>query len=158
MEELLAYRADLLTALEGVVDELSKSVAIIPSDTWHQPVRTGSHTPHYILFHLRDLEAQVFALQLTRILSEERPTLPVFNDEAWMDSHYHAEEPASAILAELIKLRHQEIGWLQNLSPEGWSRPSRHPWWGEHTLQWWVELQVEYSSQHLKEISIVPYS
>jgi len=155
MEELHTYRSDLITALEDVVNELSKLAAILPAGMWHQPIRPGSHTPHYILFHLRDLETQWFALELTRILSEETPTLPIFDDEAWMDSHYHPEEPASAILAELIKLRHRELYWLRNLPSESWSRLARHPWWGEHTLQWWVELQLEYSSQHLKEISTV---
>jgi len=153
MEELFAYRADLLTALGGVVDELSNVVANLPPSTWLQPIHPGSRTPHYILFHLRELEAQVFARQLPRILSEARPELPVFNDAAWMEGHYRAEEPASSLLEELAKLRQQELAWLRSLPPAGWSSPARHPWWGEHTLQWWVELQVEYSYQHLKEIS-----
>jgi len=155
MEELLAYRTDLLSALAGVVHELSKTITSLPADTLHQALHTDIHTPHYLLFHLRELEAQVFAVQLPRILFEENPILPVFDDDTWMDNHYHAEEPVSAILDELVRLRQNELAWLPKLSPANWSRLARHTWWGEHTFQWWVELQVDYSFQHLKAISSV---
>lgn len=155
MEELITYRTDLLSALEGVVNDLSKIAAQLPSSAWHQPINPDAHTPHYILFHLRELDTRVFVAQLPRILVEETPILPVFDDQSWMDSHYDIEEPVLAIMEELAKLRKPELGWLRNLTPTEWSRSARHPWWGEHTLQWWVELQVDYSSQHLKEIASV---
>lgn len=153
MDEIVAYREDLLTALESMIIELPKTVAGISSRVWHQPFGDDSYTPHYVLAHLRELEDQVFNIQLRRILDEETPLVPVFNDDAWMAIHYKPEEPAVTIIEGFVNLRKQEINWLRKLSPPAWSRIARHPQWGLHTLQWWVELQLDYSDQQLKELS-----
>ena len=155
MEELNAYRADLLAALEGAVHELARIVAELPVRKWHQPINHSGHSPHYILFHLRALELHVFNPQLPCILLEDTPDLPAFEDESWMAKHYCQDEPAAAILEELRQLRMHELEWLRSLSPAGWSRLARHPWWGLHTLQWWVELQADYSNAHLRELSAI---
>ncbi len=153
MEEVDAYRQGLLSALEGVVNELSETVADIPSSKWHLTFGLDSHTPHYTLAHLRELEAQVFTIQLRRILDEEIPMLPVFDGEAWMERHYKPEEPVLCIVQDFTTLRKQELNWLRDLPPADWSCTARHPSWGMHTLQWWVELQLDYSYQHLSELS-----
>ncbi len=107
---------------------------------------------HYILFHLRELEAQVYTPQLPRFLAEDNPTLPVFDDQAWMAIHYLPDEPATSITTDLCRLRSSELEWLRGVPPTGWSRLARHPWWGVHTLQWWVEMQLDESIQHRKRL------
>src|SRR4030042_950756 len=104
MAELDAYRQDLLSALAGVVNELTETVAGIPSIKWHLPFGLDSLTPHYTLAHMRELEGQVFTIQLRRILDEETPLLPVFDGKAWMESHYKPEEPVLSIMAEFTTL------------------------------------------------------
>jgi hypothetical protein len=152
MDELLAYRQRLLSGLEGVIPELSRIAAAMPANTWQLSSEQGAHTPHYSLTHLRELDAQVFSPLLRSIADQGTPLLPVFDDIAWMASHYASKKPAQLILEEFIYLRRQEIQWLQALPQASWSLSARHPWWGMHTLQWWVELQLDYSYQHLREI------
>ena len=154
MEELITYRVDLLDAMESAVREITTAIANLAAENLHYPVQAGSGTPHYIIFHLRELEKQVFRLQLPRFIAEENLVLAVFDDQAWMREYYHADEPASAILDELAKLRHQELNWLRTLSPTQWSCTARHPWWGVHTVQWWAELQLDITFQHLKKLVI----
>lgn len=156
MEELVAYRLELLSALSGVVNEFSKIGAAIPSNAWHLPFGQAAHTPHYTLAHLREVEKQEFGFQLRRFQDEDTPLLPLFDDTAWMASHYEPGESAQVILEEFSDLRKLEVNWLRDLSPEGWSRTARHPKWGVHTLQWWVELQLDYSHQHLGELAAIP--
>jgi hypothetical protein len=153
VEELDTYRADLLAALEEVLGQLSAAVARLPALAWQQSIGPGLGTPQWILFHLYALEAQVFSTQLPRMLKEDQPLMPAFDEEAWMAGNYNADIPAAAVLAHLGELRRQELDWLRKLSPSGWSRLSRHPWWGVHTLQWWVELQLDYSVQTLKQLA-----
>ena len=85
---------------------------------------------------------------------EENLILAVFDDQAWMRHHYQMNEPASTILDELVRLRRQEVTWLRTLTPAQWSRSARHPWWGVHTVQWWSELQLDITLQHLKKLVI----
>ena len=153
MEELDAYRKELLAELEGVVEELFKAVAAIPSDAWHVSTGSDGHSPHYTLAHLRNVEAQVFIVRLRRILEEELPLLLLFDDEAWMASHYKPDESPQSIIEEYAHLRQQELGWLRDLPPAAWNRPARHPWWGVRTLQWWVELNLDYAHQHLDQLT-----
>jgi hypothetical protein len=152
MEELLAYRQELLSALNDFIDELSETVADIPVKAWQLPFERASLTPHYILAHLRELEDQVFALQLPRILDEDIPLLPIFDEDNWMIAHYDPGIPAQVILEQFVRLRKREISWLRELPPDSWSRIARHPWWGLNTFQWWVELQLEYSLQHIGQL------
>jgi hypothetical protein len=153
MEELAAYRESLLSALTGVVDQLSEIVAAIPYSAWQFPFGHKVRTPHYLMAHLRELEIQGFSVQLRRFLEEDTPRVPLFNEAAWMASHYKPEEPVQAILADFANLRLQELNWLRGLPPASWSRTARHPFWGVRTLQWFVELQLEYSYQHLGELT-----
>lgn len=153
MKELNAYRAELLSALETVVEEMAGKMDAMPASKLHQPLHGDSRSPHFLIFHLRELEAKVFIPNETRILVEDTPSLPAFDDQAWMGLHYAKQEPVRSIMDELASLRHQELTWLHKLSPANWSRLARHPWWGVHTLQWWVELQLEYSTQLLRQLS-----
>jgi hypothetical protein len=152
MEEIIAYRQQLLNDLRNVANEVFQLVLAIPPNDWYISSGLEAYTPHYTLAHLRELEVQVFALQLRRFLLEGTLQLPLFDDVSWMAEHYDPSETAQAILEEFTRLRNQEVLWLEDLSPESWNRSARHPWWGVRTLQWWVELQLEYSHQHLREL------
>lgn len=153
MEELIAYRADLLSALETSVDEISRRASQLPSHSLNLQISSDGHTAHYALYQLYALEAQFFAVQLPRMRIEETAGLPVFDADQWMASHYHPEEPVDNIIGEVTKLRQHELGWLRYLSSQEWSYTARHPWWGVHTLQWWVELQLDYSLEVLKQLT-----
>jgi hypothetical protein len=153
MDELLDYRQGLLSGLENVIAELSRIAAAMSANTWQLSSEQGAHTPHYTLTHLRELEAQVFNPHLRIIADHSAPLLPVFDEIAWMASHHAPEKPVQVILEEFTYLRRQEIQWLQVLPQSSWSFSARHPWWGVHTLQWWVELQLDYSHQHLSALA-----
>jgi uncharacterized damage-inducible protein DinB len=153
MEELLAYRRNLLTNLEGIVTELRQAAASIPAEEWHAPRASGQPAPHQVLAHLRALESQAIAVRLRRILDESEPYLPLFDDEGWMDAHYDPNEPVQSILDDYAHLRQQELAWLMELPSAGWNRTARHPWWGVRALQWWVEQALLVARQHLEQLS-----
>ena len=153
MDELIAYRQELLSALERVVSDLTVLVYRFPFKEWHRKVGNERHTAHQILVHLWTLEASEFALYVRRINDEDTPLLPIFDDAAWMNKRYQPKEQPRNILNDFTNLRTQELEWLRQLPSTSWSRTARHPRWGVHTLQWWVELQLEYSRQHLNDLS-----
>jgi hypothetical protein len=153
MDELIAYRQELLLAMQSVVPELSRIVTGTAFKDWHRKVEGELHTPFYTLVHLWVLEAKEFALNARRINDEDIPLLLVFDDIAWMGGHPRPKEQPRNIMQDFAHLRSQELDWLRELPPAGWGRTARHPWWGVHTLQWWVELQQEYSRQHLIDLT-----
>jgi hypothetical protein len=153
MDELIAYRQGLLAASEEVISGLSRIVMRTSFKDWHRKTGGDLHTPFYYLVHLWVLEAREFALNIRRINDEDTPLLINFDDEAWMKSHPQPKERPRNILLDIGTLRSQELDWLRQLPAASWSRTARHPNWGVHTLQWWVELQLEYSHQHLSLLS-----
>jgi hypothetical protein len=155
MEELIAYRQVLLAALENIIDELTHIVKVTPISVWHQPYGLDTHTPHITLAHLRELEAEWFAVQLPRLQHETTPVLPICSKQDWIGNHYHPDEAIEDIVDEFSNLRKHELTWLRSLSPEDWSRMARHPRYGLHTLQWWVEHQLDLSHQHLQKLAAV---
>jgi hypothetical protein len=102
--------------------------------------------------NLRAVEAQAFSIRLRRILDEEEPFLPLFNNRKWMEDHYNPGEPPERILAEFIALRSEELAWLKNVSSQDWNRTGRHPWWGLRALQWWVEQILRFSEEQLQRL------
>jgi hypothetical protein len=152
MEELITYRQELLSALEEDIILLARVEAGISSQGWYLPLGSDQPTPHYILSRLWVEESQEFTTNIRRILDEEMPVLPVFDAEAWIESHYDPEEPAGIMIEYFASLRKWEIGLLCKIPPPSWSRAARHPRWGVHTLQWWVELQRECSHQLLSRL------
>ena len=153
MDELIAYRQDLLSALERDIEHLARCEASSSYDSWYKRAGATPHTPHYTLFHLRTLEAQEFAVQISRILNEDMPELALFDDHTWLADYYTVGETPQAIVQDFSILRRLEIEMLNQLSAPAWSRSARHPWWGVHTLQWWVELQHDVSRQQIQELN-----
>ena len=153
MEELYAYRKNLLEKLGSVVAELQQAAAAIPPEAWHTPPAPGKPTPHYTLAHLRALESQAIAVRLRRTLDEAEPYLPLFDDEGWMALHYDPSELAPAILEDYARLRGEELSWLEGLPAEAWNRTARHPWWGVRALQWWVEQCLLTARQHVAQLN-----
>jgi len=154
MDELLAYRQNLLVKLEEVVTELRQAATAIPTATWHMAPAPNQSTPHQVLAHLRAIESQAIVLRLRRILDETEPSLPLFDDDAWMAAHYDPTEPVQTILDDYARLRQQELSWLNNLPPTAWNRSARHPWWGVRALQWWVEQCLLTARQHIEQLSV----
>jgi hypothetical protein len=156
MEELFAYRQVLLAELQSIVEQLAHALRAIPDSAWHKPLLTHACTPYGVLIQLRELEAHWFAVQLPRLLYESSPELPACTEFKRVDSQNQPVEQTEDILEEFSRLRNQELIWLRTLTPSDWSRISRHPWYGVHTLQWWVEYQLDLSQQYLRELASVP--
>jgi hypothetical protein len=156
MEELFAYRQVLLVELQSIVEQLAHALRAIPDSAWHKPLLAHAHTPYGVLKQLRELEAHWFAVQLPRLVHESSPELPACTEPERVDSQNQPVEQWEDILEEFSRLRNQELNWLRTLTPSDWSRIGRHPWYGVHTLQWWVEYQLDLSRQYLQELASVP--
>jgi hypothetical protein len=150
-EQLLLYRQRLLERLHLVGEDIVQAVAKFAPERWHS-VAIGGESPHRILANLRVVEAQAFSVRLQRILDEEQPFLPLFDNKKWMDEHYDSSEPPENILEDYIVLRRKGLARLNRLSIQDWNRTGRHPWWGVRALQWWVEQTVRFSEEQLQRL------
>lgn len=152
MDPLLAYRAALIERAERVVDELAEAIAAIPAERWHTPLAEGERSPHEIMAHLRDVEAQAYAARLRRILDEDSPTLPALDCGVWRRADSDKNESMERLLSDYARLREEELARMRRMTPEQWSRTGRHDVVGVRTAQWWVERAVAHADGHLRQL------
>jgi hypothetical protein len=153
MDELFAYRQELFSALEQDITLLARAEVGIPSRDWYRSKSDGQPMPHHTLTRLWVEESQVYSVNLRRILDEDMPLLEDFDVKTWIAAKYDPDVPVQLMIEDLAALRQWEIGLLCGLPPECWSRAARHPRWGVHTLQWWVEQQRDCSHQLLSRLT-----
>ncbi len=152
MDPLYEYRARLVERLETIVPEIADAVAAIPEGEWHIPLAPDERSPHAIVAHLRDTEAQPYLTRLRRMLKEDSTVFEPFDVERWEAGHYDPAEPMTRLLADYAATREAELQLLRNLPPQGWARSGRHMAFGARTVQWWVERMLEHARRHLLEL------
>lgn len=148
MKELLEYREKLLARIREATQELCD---VCKSFADPFAIVDGEWTLHQIVFHVRDINREVYGTRVRRTLNEENPEFKNFDPEGWMATHYNREEPLDKILSEFSASMNEECDLLNAMSQEGWSRLSRHESLGkELTLQLWTERGLAHIEDHLK--------
>ena len=118
----------------------------------HAPIRPGEWSTHQVIFHVRAADEQAYGPRLLRILREDQPRLEDYDEVAWMANHYDPDEPAEAILQRWQAARQGWAEVLQAAPTAAWSRSGSHPFYGERTLQWWVERSVAHGEDHRRQL------
>lgn len=110
---------------------------------------------HQVMAHLRDTEQQVFLFRAQRILSEDHPAVPNFDQEAWHRDHYSASEPLKKILSDYRAARRKLVGLLRRTRDKDWTRWAMHPEYRKISLDWLVTHDYNHTMEHLAQIGSV---
>lgn len=153
MEELQEYLDSLSREFAAQPARLRNALGAIPTDAWHQPIEGDGWTPHQVLAHV--LAAQQLALQprLMRILEEEEPDLPDWDQDRWMKVSYSSAIPQERLFSELQAGVREILDRVQGLDLEDWNRTGRHPLRGSRTLLWWFEYLIAHNRDHIQDLS-----
>ena len=152
MDELLAYRAELLDRLARQPSELRAAAALMSEAEWGARRVTDGSTLHQVVAHVRDVEVLAFLQRIRRILAEDRPTLEFYATHNWSADRYRPAEPLADILAEFARAREAGLQLMRGMAPDDWARIGFHPPSGWRTAQWWAERMYAHSQEHLAEI------
>jgi hypothetical protein len=100
--------------------------------------------------HLRDWE-EIYLERAQRIVAEDHPHLPGFDDELWsIERDYRGQDPV-ATMDDFRRLREDHVAFLRGLPPEAWTRPGTHGYYGEITLQWMENHVCDHDQEHLQQ-------
>ena len=155
MDAIVEYRERMLSRYDEAVDEFCAACRAVKDP--HVPLRPGEWSAHQIAVHTRDTDREVYGLRARRTLNEEDPVFPNFDGEAWMEAHYDPREELGKLLDGLKASVTEQVRLLRALSPEGWSRPSRHETLGAgFTTQTWVERNLAHIEEHLQTLKGLP--
>lgn len=138
-----AAPARLTQALDGLSEEALRARPV--PEKW---------SIQEIAIHLSDSEL-VGALRFRRVLSEDRPDLPSYDQDLFADNLSYRGQDAGFRRACLHGFRNlrETSGWLlERASPSDWRREGRHPDWGAMSLRRLVELYADHGERHVGQI------
>lgn len=107
-----------------------------------------------IALHLTDSEL-VGAIRIRKVLSEDRPPLPSYDQDAFARSLAYRDLGSSfrrATLHTFRNLRETSAELFRRASLADWRREGIHPEWGAMTLRQLLELYADHSERHLGQI------
>lgn len=102
--------------------------------------------------HLRDIEAEGYAIRVARILNEEMPLLPDINGtKLAQERNYQADDLTEALVA-FRQARNQSLNHLQNLTDELLVREGQLEDVGIINLADLILKMASHDQEHLSEI------
>lgn len=142
----------LIERLESSAEDFVSSLGKFSDEELHASPTPNDWSIHQLAAHLRDTEEQVFAYRLKRILNEENPAVPNFDQEVWLREHYSASEPLKKILAEFRNIRKKEILLLRKMPAKAWERTATHPEYRTISLEWLMTRNVNHTLDHVAQM------
>jgi DinB family protein len=105
--------------------------------------------------HMLDMERDVFAVRLRRVLEEEDPALDPVDQEHSVDESRYAGRTFAELMEEWETLRRANVELVERTGPDEWSRPVRHPDLGKATFADVVQRWSRHDADHLRQIEII---
>ncbi len=146
------YRRRLLERFRLQPETYRERLRGLDGASVHAPIQPGEWSAHQVIFHVRAADEQAYGPRLMRILREDRPELEDHDEVAWMTDHYDPGESAQAVLQRWQAARQGWADLLQTAPAASWSRSGLHPFYGERTLQWWLERAVAHGEDHRRQL------
>jgi len=140
----------LFSGLRNAPRQLKKDMSAIVDA--FMPMKPGEWNLHQIVFHMRDVNAEVYLPRLKRIVEGWNPAFENFDGEQWMTTHYDAGENLDDMVGELTAQCEETADWLESLPETAWERPGTHPSLGTHTLEWWADRTLKHIEEHLAQV------
>ena len=130
----------VLDALKGITDE---ELDARPEETqW---------TAREVVHHLADSE-MTSAIRLRRLLVEDSPEIPNYDEEAFARRLHYGDRPLDAALDALSAARRTTLEILERMTEDDWQRQGTHSESGPYSAQDWLEIYAAHAHDHAAQI------
>jgi hypothetical protein len=147
----LADRLEIIEALRLLPERVSEEVEGLSEEQLRFRPGKGEWSLKEVIGHLRDF-AEIDHDRLSRMITQERPYLPGYDQEALVRERNYQEADLQAVLGELASFRRQTVQVLTELVDASWSRTGRHLERGIFSIRQHVERLVRHEAMHLEHI------
>ena len=108
------------------------------------------------LAHMLDMEREVFAVRLRRVLAEDNPRLDPVNQEHFVEEDLVKDRNYGEILDEWQRLRDENVLLVSRTAEPEWARPVRHPDVGDKaTFADVIARWARHDGEHVRQIEIL---
>lgn len=138
----------LLTQLEAMPDRLFKELEELSESELVRRHPDGGWNLKELVGHLRDAERMWGEERLTRILSEDNPFLPAYDQDEYARNSNASTAPIGETLAEWRSFREQTVAILRGLDPDTLQRTGQHEEQGSITPFSIAHILARHDEQH----------
>ena len=132
--------------------QLTAAAQRVGGEKLQHPYRPGGWNGRQVLHHLADVHLN-FYLRFHLALTEAHPTIPVINQDAWVQLPDIAHTPITVSLTLLEALHARWIILLWHLTDEQWQRSFFHPAYNrDFTLEQALVQAAWHGRHHLAHI------
>lgn len=130
---------------------LERLLASLPADVLRRPEAPGKWSMQHVFAHLADSDL-VWGWRLRLVISQDRPTLTGYDQDAFAERlGYNEVDPAES-LALFAVLRRSNLWLLERLSPADLQRVGIHVERGEESLAHHLRLYAGHDLLHLAQL------
>jgi uncharacterized damage-inducible protein DinB len=147
-----AERAALIAALARLPAQLEALVAGLSPEELTAPFLAGEWTVAQNVHHLYDSHANSY-IRCKLILSEERPPLKPYDQDAWAALPDATGPDLEPSLAGLRALHARWVRFWETLPPDAWAREGLHPENGPMSLDRILAAYAAHGEAHLDQIT-----
>jgi len=112
----------------------------------------GAWCANEVVGHLIEAERRGFAGRIRAMISEERPPLPTWVPTAVAVTRHDDERDPADLVAELGRLRDENLVLVRTLGPAALARVGLHPQVGEVTVSEIAHEWVHHDREHLGQL------
>jgi|SRR5579884_58054 len=116
----------------------------------HRPA-AGEWSAIEVVGHIIDKMVN-WAGRVERILAEERPALPVYDQDAWVQKHDYQHADPEALLEQLRRECERFATLIEHIPASALQREGVHEENGPMTIRQCIEAPLESSFEHLKQL------
>jgi hypothetical protein len=147
----LADRLEIIEALRLLPERVSEEVKGLSEEELRFRPGEGQWSLKEVIGHLRDF-AEIDHDRLCRMITQESPFLPGYDQEALVRERNYQEADLPAVLDELASFRRKTVQVLTELVDANWARTGRHLERGIFSIRQFVEQLVRHEAMHLEHI------
>jgi len=155
-----AYTAALLTVLgdrdpievlDQLIPWLTARVSSLDDATLRRPETPGKWSVMEVIQHLADSDL-VFGYRLRMMVTEDRPAIPGYNQDAWARTFRYRDVPLASALDQLRGQRIANIAVLRGLTPAQLAREGLHSERGAESAGFLLRLMAAHDLVHRRQI------
>jgi hypothetical protein len=104
-----------------------------------------------VVHHLEDAEL-TGAVRLRRLLTEDAPFIPAFDEEVYRERLAYASRPIEPALDAIRAAHVTTTELLDGLTADAWTRTGTHSEEGPYSLERWLAFHAAHTHEHAAQI------
>jgi DinB superfamily len=111
----------------------------------------GAWSVRDVVHHLEDAEL-TGAVRLRRLLTEDAPFIPAFDEEVYRECLAYASRPIEPALDAIRAAHVTTAELLDGLTADDWTRTGTHSEEGPYSLERWLAFHAAHTHEHAAQI------